>query len=193
VARPKAFEPDDVLERAMLVFWRKGYERTSVQDLVDYTGINRFSLYNAFGDKREIFRAACQRYRTEVLSRRLEALEGTAEGMGAIRRFFADVVNLLAGANGARGCLMTNCMVEATTEDGDAMRAGRQYLARMDAAFQVALERARALGEIAPGCDVGGRARYLTTTVQGLTVVGRVVRDRRVLRGIVRTALGAVG
>ncbi len=193
VARPKAFEPDEVLDRAMLVFWRKGYERTSVRDLVDYTGVNRFSLYNAFGDKRGMFLAACERYRTEVVGRRLEALERPAGGLSAIRQFFAGVVDLLAGTNGGRGCLMTNCMVEAASEDGDAVRDGRQYLTRMDTAFHAALTRARVRGEIEHGRDLHDCARYLTTTVQGLTVVGRVVRDRRVLHGIVRTALAAVG
>ena len=193
VARPKAFEPAVVLERAMCVFWRKGYERTSIQDLVDYTGVNRFSLYSAFGDKRGIFRAACDRYRRTVVGARLAVLERPPGGLAAIRMFFAGLVDALTDRDGLPGCLMTNCLVEAAPEDGDAVHNGREHLARMEVAFQAALRGARARGEIGRGRDLQDCASYLTATAQGLAVVGRISPDRRLLGGIVRTAMTAIG
>lgn len=192
MARPRQFDPEEVLDRAIQLFWRKGYDGTSVQEIVDQTGVNRFSLYNAFGDKRALFLAACERYRRLVVTKRLETMERSQAGLAAIRAFFSGLVELLASERGWRGCLMTNSTVEVAPHDGEAAQQSRAYLERMNAAFYAALVRARARGEVAARQSLQDYARYLTTAVQGLAVVAKVSREPRDLQGIVRAVLGAL-
>lgn len=192
VGRPKEFVPDAVLDRAMQVFWHKGYEATSVQDLVDHMGINRFSLYSTFGDKRALFLAACQRYRAGVVAKRLTALERSPAGLTAIRAFFSGLIELLAGDSAGRGCLMTNSTVEVAPHDEGAAKCVKEHLTRMDAAFYAALVKAREKGEIGARLNLHDCARYLTTAAQGLAVIGKVSRDPRTLQGIVRMTMAAL-
>jgi TetR/AcrR family transcriptional repressor of nem operon len=192
VARPRQFDPEEVLDRAIQLFWRKGYDGTSVQEIVDQTGVNRFSLYSAFGDKRALFLAACERYRRLVVTKRLESMERSQAGIAAIRGFFTDLIDLLASERGWRGCLMTNATVEVAPHDGEAAQQSRAYLERMNTAFHAVLMRARARGEIGARQSLNDYARYLTTVVQGLAVVAKVSRDPRELQGIVKAILGGL-
>ncbi len=88
MARPREFERDVVLDRAMQVFWSRGYEATSIQHLVDRMGIQRGSLYDTFGDKRALFFAAINRYDRVVTAKLVAVLEEPGSGKDAIRRLF---------------------------------------------------------------------------------------------------------
>ncbi|HSH40807.1 MAG TPA: helix-turn-helix domain-containing protein, partial [Arenicellales bacterium] len=90
MSRNKAFDETEVLERAMTLFWRKGYEATSIQELVTHTGIQRGSLYATYGDKRRLFLAALDHYCGVIAARRLHVLTAPGSGKAAIRRFFQD-------------------------------------------------------------------------------------------------------
>jgi len=92
MARPKEFDCDVVLDKAMALFWRQGYEATSIQDLVTHMGINRQSLYDTFGSKRQLYLAVMDRYIDRVVSRRLTVVNASSAATGAIRQFFSDVV-----------------------------------------------------------------------------------------------------
>ena len=193
MARPKEFDPDEALDRAIQVFWQKGYDGTSIQDLVDRTGVNRFSLYKTFGDKRSLFLAACDRYRNVIVARHIDTLERSDAGLGAIRGFFGGLLDLLTEQGRRWGCLMTNSVVEVAPHDEETAERGRAHLARLTDAFHAALVRARDQGEIAPGHDLRDDARYLTTGAQGLAVVAKVSTDTRALQGVVRTMLSSLG
>ena len=88
MARPKGFDPAVALDRAAAVFWENGYAATSVQDLVDRMGINRFSLYDTFGDKRALYLAALDHYQRKRGERLIRVLEETPDGLAAIRAYF---------------------------------------------------------------------------------------------------------
>jgi len=92
MARPKEFDCDVVLDKAMALFWRQGYEATSIQDLVTHMGINRQSLYDTFSSKRQLYLAVMDRYIDRVVSRRLTVVNASSAATGAIRQFFSDVV-----------------------------------------------------------------------------------------------------
>lgn len=192
MARPRTFDRDAVLDRAMTAFWSKGYEATSIEDLVEKMGIQRGSLYSAFGDKRGLFFAALERYQHVVARELLETLEAPGSGLEAIRRFFRLRV---AGALDRRrppGCLMTNSAVELSRRDrGAAARVGGS-LAKMEAAFRRALERARAAGEISEGRDLRALARFLTSSAQGLSVMAKAVPERALLEDVVSVVLSAL-
>lgn len=191
--RTKAFDPDEALDRAMQLFWRQGYEATSVQELVDHMGINRFSLYDTFGCKHELFLAALDRYRDQVVTLGLRVLEGPRSGLEAIRRYFAGALDSVSARGGWRGCLMTNTAVEVAPHDRPTAARVRAHLERQERAFYRQLERAREAGELSSGDDLQDLARYLTGAAQGLGVLAKARRGRRELENYVAVVLSVLG
>jgi TetR/AcrR family transcriptional repressor of nem operon len=192
VARPKEFEHDVVLDRAMQVFWSRGYKATSIQHLVDRMGIQRGSLYATFGDKRALFFAAIERYDRVVTTRLLAALDGTASGTDAIQKFFRLKVELAVEPRRPRGCLVTNSAAELASRDrGTATRVGA-VLAKIEAAFHRAIVRAQQAGEIDRARDPRALARFLTSSAQGLSVMAKTFPERAHLDDIVTVVLAAL-
>ncbi|HYB73896.1 MAG TPA: TetR/AcrR family transcriptional regulator [Candidatus Sulfotelmatobacter sp.] len=190
--RHKEFDTDAALDRAMETFWAKGYEATSVQDLVERMGIHRGSLYGTFGDKHRLFLAALKRYDRSVARCLLDILERQGSGKQAIRDFFRAKIGYALAADRPAGCLVTNSAVECAAHDRQAAARVAASLARMERAFYKALLRARQGREIAPGRNLRALASYLTMCAQGLTVVGKVRPRRAALRQIVTVALAAL-
>jgi TetR/AcrR family transcriptional repressor of nem operon len=189
MARPREFDVDETLERAMALFWEKGYEATSVQDLVERTGVSRSSLYSVYGDKQGVFLAALDRYRDQVVARRLCDLEGADSALAEVRAYFAGLAQPGRGESMRHGCLMTNSAVERAPSDAVSARRIRAHLERMEAAFRGALGRARARGEVRPDTHVEDLARYLTGSAQGLGVMARAGSPIASLTGVVRGIL----
>jgi TetR/AcrR family transcriptional repressor of nem operon len=192
MARPKEFEPAAALDRAMRLFWSRGYEATSVQDLVDRMGIQRGSLYATFGDKRALFFAAIDRYDRMVTAKLLAALDEPASGMEAIRRFFRLKIEWAVAATRPRGCLVTNSTTELASRDRRTASRVAGVLTKIEAAFQRAVVRAQAAGEIDPARDPRALARFLTSSAQGLSVMAKAFPERAVLEDIVEGILAAL-
>jgi TetR/AcrR family transcriptional regulator, transcriptional repressor for nem operon len=191
VARPREFERDVVLDRAMQVFWSRGYEATSIQHLVDRMGIQRGSLYATFGDKRALFFAAIDHYDRVVTAKLLGALEDPS-GKEAIRRFFRLRVEAALEPGRPRGCLVTNSAAELGARDrGTASKVGA-VLTKIEAAFHRAVVRAQKAGEIDPARNPRALARFLTSSAQGLSVMAKASPDRAVLGDIVKVILAAL-
>ena len=191
--RHKEFDTDAVLDKAMEAFWAKGYEATSIQDLVERMEINRGSLYHAFGDKQSLFLAALDRYDHVVTRRLLDTLETEGSGKDAIRRFFLAKLESARATDRPQGCLVTNSAVERSLYDPAAGAKVRACLAWMEEAFYKALVRAREAGEIPAQRDLRALARSLTNSAQGLSVLARAAVGRAVLEDVVRVTLAALG
>jgi TetR/AcrR family transcriptional repressor of nem operon len=192
VGRPKEFDRDVVLDRAMQVFWSRGYEATSIEHLVARMGIQRGSLYDTFGDKRALFFAAIDHYDRVVTAKLLATLEGQGSGKGAIRRFFRLKVDLALEPGRPRGCLVTNSTAELASRDrGTASRVGA-VLAKIETAFHRAVVRAQTAGEIDPTRNPRALARFLTNSAQGLSVMAKTSPDRAVLEDVVKVTLAAL-
>ncbi|HEX9725456.1 MAG TPA: TetR/AcrR family transcriptional regulator [Vicinamibacteria bacterium] len=192
MARPREFDRTQVLDQAIEVFWQRGYERTSIQDLVDRMGIHRGSLYCAFGDKHGLFLAALDRYEEVFHSKILDRLAaGRLRGGAkrAIRRVFDDVVRSCAGESGRKGCLMTNSAVELAARDGDTAARVSANLSRLEEALCAAVRTAQADGELSSRHDARTLARFLLSSLQGLRVMGMASHDRNVLRDVARVTL----
>jgi TetR/AcrR family transcriptional repressor of nem operon len=192
MGRPRSFDRDAVLDRAMGLFWRKGYGATSVKDILAATGLNPGSLYEAFGDKHGLFLESVTRYRRTVVARRLAELKGPGSPRRRIEGFFEDLVRFSVEEGRLMGCLMTNSAIELAPHDRDAAIAVAANVAEMEAAFRQTLKQARAAGEIGSTKPAAELARYLTASVQGLRVMAKVAPEERALRGIVRTVLSAL-
>src|SRR5437899_4131168 len=158
----------------MAAFWAKGYEATSIEDLVACMGIQRGSLYGAFGDKRALFLAALDRYERVVVQELFDALEAPDSGLEAIRRFFHLRIKGSLERRRPLGCLLTNSAVELSRRDPGAAAKVGTSLAKLERAFLRALVRARDAGEIEATRDLPALARFLTSHAQGLSVIAKV-------------------
>jgi TetR/AcrR family transcriptional repressor of nem operon len=192
VARQREFDHDVALDRAMAAFWAKGYEATSIEDLVARMGIQRGSLYGAFGDKQALFLAALDRYERVVVQDLFDALETPGSGTEAIRRFFRLRVEGSLERRRPLGCLLTNSAVELSRRDPGAAAKVGTSLAKLEQAFLCALERARDAGELEATRDLRPLARFLTSSAQGLSVIAKVAPERAVLEDIVAVILSVL-
>lgn len=176
--RPKAFDPSDKLDEAMTLFWTHGFATTSVPVLEKNLKINRFSIYDTFGDKRTLFLEALKRYAAQLESLLLEPLENGSKGLADLRGFFAGFKGKFGETDQPRGCLLCNTASEIGHDDAEIAEVVSSYFERVESAFLAALKRARELGEIA-GSDAALRAhaRLLRSCVQGILLELRLVDD----------------
>jgi TetR/AcrR family transcriptional regulator, transcriptional repressor for nem operon len=147
--RPQLFERDLALEEAMAVFWRRGFEAASIPELESSTGLNRSSLYNSFGSKRDLFGLALERYARMLAEMVIAPLENGERGLDDVHDFVATVRRLMAGPEASDGCLLVNSMIEFGGADHDVSRVTERHFTRLRAALEMALARAIAAGELA--------------------------------------------
>jgi len=176
MARPREFEADQVLEQATRVFWAQGFERASLDDLCAATGLNRSSLYGAFGDKRALYLQSLARYEQGSVERIRRAFDGKPVREG-LRDFLAGLVDAIVEGPGRRGCFIGNCAAEMARLDRAAAARVRQSLERIEESFRAALER----GGIP---DARARARFITAGVQGLRLYGKANPNRKALEDV---------
>ena len=189
--RPREFETDAAIEQAMQLFWAKGFDATSLDDLCDATGLGRSSLYAAFGDKRALLLKALDRYVERGAARISRAV-----GHGPIREGLTELlrlhVNEIAAGPGRRGCFVGNCTVELARRDPEVQARVRAGLERNESILRAALLRARADGELSEAVDAEAVAKFLISSLQGLRVVGKSNSDRASLEAIAKVVLKCV-
>ena len=188
MARPREFDSNTALESAMQVFWAKGYEATSLDDLCEATGLGRSSLYAAFGDKRGLYLSALDRYE-EAGVHPIAAALARSPIRKAVAAFVDRIIDDIVAGPGRRGCFIGNCAAELARGDRTAATRVRRSLDRLEATFRDALAHARARGEIAATSDVDALARFLVAGIQGLRLVGKAKPDRAALDDIAAVML----
>ena len=181
-----------MLDKAVETFWSKGYEATSIQDLVESMGIHRGSLYAAFGDKQRLFLTVLDRYRKVVVRKLLDILDTNASGKAAIRLFFATVIEHVITGGPLRGCLVTNSAVERGLSDPDTAKKVSLCIKQLEDGFYKTLLRDRSTGEFDNQRDLRALAGYLTCNLQGLLVIGKIRSDRSALEEVVEVTLRAL-
>lgn len=189
MARPREFDSDAALERAMQAFWAKGYKATSLDDLCAATGLSRSSLYAAFGGKRALLHRSLDRYEEQGAARIAVALARPGSVRSAIAAFVSDLIDRIVEGPGRRGCFIGNCAAELARGDRVTAARVRRSLERIERLFCDALGRARARGEIAATADVDSLARFLVAGIQGLRLVGKANPDRAALEDIAAVML----
>lgn len=188
--RPRAFDIDEALDRALLVFWRLGYEGTSLTDLTSAMGINRPSLYAAFGNKEELFRRVADRY-IERISAFVPGALAAAKGRDAIERFLRGSVDNQTQPGSPPGCLTVQGAL-AVSAEGERVRdflAGKRYGAEL--LLRERIEQARKEGELPQGTDTVALARYFATVYQGTAVQAGGGTSREDLHRAIDIALQA--
>jgi TetR/AcrR family transcriptional repressor of nem operon len=193
MARPREFQPEQVLEDAMHQFWLRGYRATSVEDLVRATGVKPGSLYGAFrGGKRALFMGSLERYSKLVVPQKLGDLEQPGASVAQIRAYFDGLVQDLLSPEGRQGCLLVNSGIELAAKDDEVAAVVRGHHARLQRCFEAALRTARRRREIPSSVNPAGKARLLVAASQGLMVVGKANPDKEVLKEIVANAFAGL-
>ncbi|MDL4775113.1 TetR/AcrR family transcriptional regulator [Actinomadura xylanilytica] len=189
MARTKEFDPDAVLQRALELFWERGYEATSMADLVAHLGIARASLYATYGGKHELYLKAlgCYLGRTDPMI--IDALSQPGPALPAVRSLIERFADQSAGDPRNLGCMVVNAAVELAARDPEAARLVESSWNTLETALTSALIRARAQGELAPDKDPRRLARFLLVLFQGIRVLGRTPGESARLRDATAEAL----
>lgn len=185
MARPREFDPDEALARAMEAFWAKSYEGTSIAELVAATGLNKGSLYAAFGDKRRLYLAAIERYERVAIDGTVAALRDAADPTAALVAVFDRVIAAVERRD-RRGCLLCNASIDRAPYDPAVERRVLSALARLQRAIAATLRRAT---PDASAPEVEARASHMLATYMGLRTMARAGVAAAELRAIAARAL----
>jgi TetR/AcrR family transcriptional regulator, transcriptional repressor for nem operon len=185
----KQFDAGKVLDRAMQAFWSRGYEATSMQDLVARTGVNRASLYATYGDKHALFLASLRMFADTVHHKRLADLEAAHGPREAIRQSLLAFVPQEADKRGHRGCFLTNTALELAAHDPEAGKVVAQAQKQTEAWYARLIKTGKALGEIGPHVKPAEAAGALLACLIGVSVLSRSRPERALLHGIVDDAM----
>jgi TetR/AcrR family transcriptional repressor of nem operon len=189
--RGKTFDPDDKIDEAVDLFWRRGCDAVSIQDIVDTLGLNRGSLYTTYGDKEQLWLRALGRY-CELRSARLAELtaDPAVPVLPRIRALMTELTQPVEGL--PRGCLLVNAITERTA-DGATRDLALRQIGHVEDTLRLALDRARDAGEIPATASPGQLARFLVVMLQGLHVYDRAVADPRAAHDAIEVAMSAIG
>jgi TetR/AcrR family transcriptional repressor of nem operon len=190
MAGVKQFDRDEVLDRAMAAFWTRGYEATSIDDLVEATGIGRGSLYGTFGDKRQLFLAALDHYWNTVGMEMFAELSDP-DARHAIERMFDALIRRASNLKFPRGCLFTNTSLECPTCGEEIARKIAENMGQQETAIYQVLRRAQADGTLSQTQDARALARFFLGVAWGINAVNKSVADPGVFRDMVRVAMSA--
>lgn len=191
MARPREFDEGEVLDKAVALFWDRGYDATSLADIEAATGLGRASLYAAFGDKEGLFVKSLERFR-----RRYDSYADRLASAPSVREGFERVFDMWFETNlharGPQGCMLQQVATTGTSGIPRAKALVDETMHATEALFRRALERARATGELPEGRSPKLLARFLSVGVQGMSSAARAGLTRRDLEPISKLLLGAV-
>jgi TetR/AcrR family transcriptional regulator, transcriptional repressor for nem operon len=188
MARPREFDDEAVLDAAIQCFWSRGYEATSVKDLIDKTGITAASLYNAFGDKRTLFRTALEQYVEGGIGERMRRCE-TRPPREAIGAFFEEILSRSLSDRERKGCMLVNSALEMAPHDAEFRKIIASVLDRIERFFLNCIKAGQADGTITRSISGEHLACHLLGVLMGVRVLARVRPERALLEGAVAPAL----
>ncbi|ELS53039.1 TetR/AcrR family transcriptional regulator [Streptomyces viridochromogenes] len=190
MARTKEFDPDAALQSALELFWQRGYEATSMADLVEHLGVGRASLYATFGNKHELYLKALDRYERAGFTPIVRELSQPGPALPAVRSVVRRYATEAADEQlRLHGCLVTNTAAELAPHDRAAARQVERNWDQLETVLHSALVRAQAQGELPAGRDPLTLARMLLVLLQGLRVVGKASSDPARVRDAAEQAL----
>jgi TetR/AcrR family transcriptional regulator, transcriptional repressor for nem operon len=192
MARPREFDESTVLEAAMQCFWARGFGQTSIRDLAEQMGITGASLYNAFGDKRSLYRQAFVHYLAQTVRDRVARLEKLPP-LTAIRAFFEEIIDRSVDDEQRRGCMLVNAALELAPYDAEFQELVAEELSFIEAFFRRCVDAVQKDGTIAGALPANGLARLLLSVLIGVRVLARTRPERVVLEGAANSVLALLG
>lgn len=186
MARPREFDENAVLETAMQCFWERGYRATSMRDLSERMRMTGASLYNAFGDKRNLYGRALDLYIEGSFGDRAARFEHALAPRQAIGAFFDEIVSRSLDDDQRKGCMLVNSAMEIAPHDPEFQRLVADVLVRVEKFFLRCLRLGQADGTVTATVSADDLARLLLSTLIGIRVLARARPERALLEGLVR-------
>lgn len=188
--RPRAYEPEVALAKALDLFRKDGYAATSLDDLSAATGMNRPSLYGAFGDKRELYIKSYQRYRADARAAMADIFKTELPIRKRLQRIFAVALDIyLSGDAGPRGCFTVMTAASEAVADPDIRAMVREGFSELDKAFAACFRIAKEKGELPASADPQALAQLASATIHTIAIRARAQVPRKELEGIVKGAI----
>ena len=189
--RPRSFDPAEALEKARAVFWNQGYAAASLDDLAAATGLNRPSLYAAFGDKHALYMAALEQSRSEGVGALTAALKSPGPLRQVLGVIFDRTVKIYRrGESGQRGCFLVGTAVTQAVDDPDARAVLGRYVAEMDDLFLARFEADR--DELAPALTPAAAAAMATAAIHSLAIRARTGAGEAQLKAVGQAAVATI-
>ena len=193
MARTKDFDENEVLAKAIKLFWQKGYNGTSMQDLVATLGISRSSLYDTFGDKHQLYLKALQSYKQAETAKRDRILDASVPAKVAIRQLMDLTILEMIRDKQHKGCFLINSAVEVAAHDKDTNAIICQNEQQLETAFYEVIKRGQSNGEISKDQNPNALARFLINTIVGIRVTGKSTTDRSAFEDIINLTMSVLG
>ena len=192
MARTKDFDENEVLTKAIQLFWHKGYNGTSMQDLVDGLGISRSSLYDTYTDKHTLFMKALESYQNSGVAKIQEIIDHSGPAKETIKKLLEFTTNDLLGDKQQKGCFMVNAEVEVAPHDAEVNNVVCKNEKQMEEAFYQVIRKGQASGEIRNGQDARALARFIFNAVKGMRVTAKSATDKSVFDDIIKLTVSAL-
>jgi TetR/AcrR family transcriptional repressor of nem operon len=192
MARSKDFDEDETLDKAVQLFWYKGYNATSAQDLVDGLGINRSSLYNTFGDKKQLFLKSLARYREQTTGAMLTFIAASTDAEQTLRGILEFAAQESVTDVLPRGCFMVNSAVEVAPHDADMLQAVSDNRKAVEDALCTLAAQGQASGQFSGAQRPQSIARFIYNTISGIRVAGRSGTSAETFEDIIQVTLRAL-
>jgi TetR/AcrR family transcriptional repressor of nem operon len=189
MARTRQFDERQALIAAMLVFWEKGYEGTSIHDLEQAMGLNRTSIYNAFGNKRSLFERVVSCYKESVMSALFDAMDNAPDIRTGIKQLLNGALDIHFNEDHPGGCLVVLSVLESGQHDEQSSAVLENTIKELKQGLQARLAKAKRQGELPAGLDVGGTATTVAATMAGMMVLGKAHFSRNVLKKTIQQVL----
>lgn len=192
MARTKDFDENEVLAKAIQLFWYKGYNGTSMQDLVDGLGISRSSLYDTYKDKHTLFVKALESYQNSGAARISDIIEHSGSAKDTIKKLLELATTDLLSDKQQKGCFMVNAEVEVAPHDAEVNNLVCKNDQQMEEAFYLVIKKGQESGELKNEEDARALSRFIFNTVKGMRVTGKSVTDPSVFNDIIKLTISAL-
>lgn len=191
MARPREFDPDEVLSQVMDIFWKEGFEKTSFSMIEERTGVKKASLCAAFGDKRSLFLTALRHYHESGLQAS-KLLFDQPSPKEAIRQKLLAAADMATGVKAKRGCFHVNCIIELAPHDPEISSIVKDFSERLADEITTVIHRGQHAGEFKTDVEPSTLAKYVIALIYGLSVVGKSGMRAAEIERIVDVALASL-
>ena len=192
MARNKEFNEEEVLAKAMQLFWQRGYSNTSMQDLVQGLGISRSSLYDTYGDKHALFVKALEYYRAGASQRMIDLIDQASSAREAIKQLLQLTITDLLHDVQHKGCFIVNATVEVATHDAQIKELVCHNDTNIEEAFYQAIRKGQHNGDITTRHNARAMARFMITTIKGMRVSAKLANTPSFYEDVMRVTLSVL-
>lgn len=192
MGRPREFDEDEVIDRALEAFWTHGYEATSMADLMEATGLAKGSVYKGFGDKRSFFLRTLDVYLERGRAHLADFVAESESPLATLRKWLSNVVGMAVCDGVRKGCFSINCSIELAPHDEEVRARLQEHERLLERHYETLIRRGIELGEFRDDLDARAAARWVTTVIGGIQVAAKTGLTRKDADEMVDLAIEAL-